>query len=144
MVEAKSRNGLVLDSSVLVAAERKKLTTPQVIAGIRAAIADIPIVICSLTVAELGHGIYRADTAERARQRRQFLDELKAHVPIQPVTDVTAEIVARVGGGLAAKSVNLPLADLIIGACALELGYAVGTANLRHFRLIPGLNDVEL
>jgi predicted nucleic acid-binding protein len=144
VVEAKSRNGLVLDSSVLVAAERKKLTTPQVIAGIRAAIADIPIVICSLTVAELGHGIYRADTAERARQRRQFLDELKAHVPIQPVTDVTAEIVARVGGGLAAKSVNLPLADLIIGACALELGYAVGTANLRHFRLIPGLNDVEL
>ena len=131
--------GLVLDSSVLVAAERKKLTTPQVIARIRGAIADVPIVICSLTVAELGHGIYRADTVERARQRRQFLDELRAHVPIQPVTDITAEIIARIGGEQAAKSVNVPLADLIIGACALELAYAVATANVRDFGRFPGL-----
>jgi predicted nucleic acid-binding protein len=77
--------GVVLDSSVLVAAERKKLTTPEVIRSIGQIIGDVPIVICSLTVAELGHGIYRAITPERAHQRRQFLDELKAHVPIHPV-----------------------------------------------------------
>ena len=34
----------------------------------------------------------------------------------------------------------MPLADLIIGACALELGYAVATHNVRHFQLIPGLD----
>ena len=89
--------GLALDSSVLVAAERKQLTTLDAIKKIRDATGDVPIVISSLTVAELGHGIYRAATPERSRQRRQFLDELKAQVPVHPVTETTAEIIARVG-----------------------------------------------
>lgn len=64
--------GVVLDSSVLVAAERKKLTTPQAIRSIRQVVGDVPIAICALTVAELGHGIYRASTPERTQQRRRF------------------------------------------------------------------------
>ena len=122
--------GLALDSSVLVAAERKKLTTPEVIRKVREAAGDVTIVISSLTVAELAHGIYRADTPERGRMRRQFLDELKAHVPVHPVTESTAEIIGRIGAEEAAKGNTLPLADLIIGCCALELDYAVGTNNI--------------
>ena len=136
--------GVVLDSSVLVAAERQKLNTPGVIRRIRQAIGNVPIVICAITVAELGHGIYRADTVERAQQRRQFLDELKAHVPIHPVTETTAEIIARVGGERSAKGINLLLGDLIIGACALELAYAVATSNVRDFGRIPGLDVIRL
>jgi predicted nucleic acid-binding protein len=60
------------------------------------------------------------------------------------VTEATAEIVARIGGEQAAKGVSLPLEDLIIGACALELGYAVGTGNIRDFNRIPGLTLVRL
>jgi predicted nucleic acid-binding protein len=135
--------GLVLDSSVLVAAERKKLTTPEVIRKVREAAGDVTIVICSLTVAELAHGIYRADTPERGRMRRQFLDEMKTHVPVHPVTESTAEIIGRIGAEQAAQGVTLPLADLIIGACALELGYAVGTSNIRDFNRIPGLNIIQ-
>jgi len=135
--------GLVLDSSILVTAERNKITTPDAIKRIREAAGDVPIVICALTVAELGHGIYRADTPERSRMRRQFLDELKAHVPVHPVTESTAEIVARIGAEQAAKGIKLPLA-LIIGACALELGYAIATANVRDFNRIPGLTVVSL
>jgi tRNA(fMet)-specific endonuclease VapC len=114
--------GLVVDSSVLVGAERAKLTTPEVIKNIRASVGEVPIVISALTVAELAHGIYRANSPERSRQRRQFLDELKAHVPVHPVTEATAEIIARLGGEQSAKGINLPLGDLIIGACAIELG----------------------
>ena len=136
--------GLVLDSSVLVAAERKKLTTPEVIRKVREAAGDVTIVISSLTVAELAHGIYRADSPERARMRRQFLDEMKAHVPVHPVTESTAEIIGRIGAEQAAKGINLPLADLIIGACALELGYAVGTSNIRDFNRIPDLSIIQL
>jgi predicted nucleic acid-binding protein len=65
---------------------------------LRQAAGDIPIVICALTVAELGHGIYHAGTEAKAQQRRRFLDELKQHVPIHPITATTAEIIARVGG----------------------------------------------
>lgn len=53
--------GLVLDSSVLVAAERAKRTTLDMIQQIRAAVGDVPIIICALTVAELAHGIHRAN-----------------------------------------------------------------------------------
>ncbi len=136
--------GVVLDSSVLIGAERKRLTTPEVIRSIRQAIGDVPIVISALTVAELGHGIYRADTPQRAVQRRQFLEELKAHIPIHPLTATTAAIVARIGGEQAANGVNLPPADLIIGACAIELGYAIATNNLRDFGRIPGLVAMQI
>ncbi len=105
---------------------------------------EVPIVLCSLTVAEIGHGIYRADDPETRNRRRAFLDELKATVPIHPVTEATAEIVARIGGQQAAKGINLPLADLIVGACALELGYAIGTSNVRDFKRIPGLDIIPL
>jgi len=136
--------GLVLDSSVLIAAERRKLTADQVIETVLRRVGEIPIVVCSLTVAEIGHGIYRANSWEIRNRRRAFLDELKAAIPIYPVTEATAEIVAQLGGEQAAKGVVLPLADLIIGACALELEYAVGTGNLRDFSRIPGLTVVPL
>lgn len=135
--------GLVLDSSVLVAAERSKQTIHDVIDSLQAAVGDLPIVLCALTVAELAHGIYRADTPQRSRQRRQFLDELKAHVPVRPVTAVTAEIIGRIGGELAAKGIQVPLADLMIGACAVEVGYAVATRNARDFGRIAGLVVVQ-
>jgi predicted nucleic acid-binding protein len=136
--------GLVLDSSVLVAAERSRLTTPEAIKKIRGIVGNVPIVICPLTVAELAHGIYRANTPERSFERRKFLDELKAHVPVHAVTEATAEIIARIGGEQGAKGINVPLADLIIGACALELGYALATNNVRDFNRIPGLTVVQL
>jgi len=124
--------GLVLDSSVLIA-ERRKLTSEQAIETVRKAAGEIPIVLSALTIAEIGHGIYRANAPEIRDRRRAFLDELKATVPVHPFTEATAEVMARIGGEQAMRGVNLPLGDLIIAACALELGYAVGTSNVRDF-----------
>src|SRR5213596_2379737 len=61
--------GLVLDSSVLVAAERAKLTTPEVLRNIRASagVGDAPIIISVMTVAELAHGIYGTNSPERRK-----------------------------------------------------------------------------
>lgn len=136
--------GIVLDSSILIAAERRKLRPDQAIETVQQKVGEVPIVLCSLTIAEIGHGIYRANTPETRKRRRTFLDELKATVPIYPITENTAEIVARIGGEQAAKGINLALPDLIIGACALELGYAIGTSNVRDFKRIPGLNVIPL
>jgi predicted nucleic acid-binding protein len=136
--------GLVLDSSVPIAAERRKLTPAQAVESVQRDVGEVPIVLYALTTAEIGHGVYRAGTEALRRRRRAFLDELKATVPVHFVTDATAEIVARIGGEQAARGVNLPLADLVIGATAVELGYAVGTGNMRDFRRIPGLRVVKL
>jgi tRNA(fMet)-specific endonuclease VapC len=121
--------GLVLDSSVLIAAERRKLTAAQAIEEVQRAVAEVPVVLSAITIAEIGHGIYRANAPEIRLRRRAFLDDLKATIPVYPLTESTAEIVARIGAEQAVKGINLPLADLMIGACALELGYAIGTSN---------------
>jgi predicted nucleic acid-binding protein len=131
--------GVVLDSSVLIAAERRNLTAAAAVESVQQALGEIPIVVSAISVAEIGHGIYRANTAELRERRRAFLDEIKATIPIHSVTEATAEIAARVGGEQAGKGVSLPLGDLLIGACALELGYAIGTSNLRDFGRISGL-----
>jgi tRNA(fMet)-specific endonuclease VapC len=136
--------GLVLDSSVLIAGERRKLTAAQVIEDVVKEVGAVPIILSVLTVAEIGHGIYRANTPEIRERRRAFLDELKATIPIHPITEATAEIIARVGGEQAAKGINLPLIDLMIGACALELDYAIGTGNERDFKRIPDLKIISL
>jgi predicted nucleic acid-binding protein len=95
-------------------------------------------------VLELAHGITRADTPESRQKRQRFLDELLTGVPIQPVTVAIALRAGQIDGHSQARGVRIPLSDLLIGASALELGYAVGTANVRHFQLIPGLNVVQL
>ena len=138
--------GVVLDSNILIAAERAGRTTLEVIREIRnaAAIGDAPVILPAIVVAEIGHGIYRAESGERRMQRRRFLDELKAAIPVHPFTASTAEIAARIGGEQAALGINLPLADLLIGSSALELGYAVVTNNRRDFERIPGLTIIPI
>ena len=77
-------------------------------------------------------------------RRREFLDELKATIPVYAMTEDIAESVARVGAELASRGTKIVLADLIIGATALGLGYAVATGNARDFRRIPELQVVEI
>ena len=113
--------GLVLESSVLIAAERKNLVAAAAMQRVKEAIGNLPIVLSAVTIAEIGHGIYRATTPAIRDRRRAFLDHLKTQVPIHPLTESTAEIVARIGGEASANGNTLPLADLMIAACALEL-----------------------
>jgi len=136
--------GLILDTSVLITAERLRLTPAQAVSSVQAITGEIAIGLSALSVAELGHGIYRASSEERRNRRRAFVEEVKATLPIYSMTVQTAEIVARVDGEQAAKGQKLPLSDLIIGACALELGYAIGTHNFRDFERIPGLTVIRL
>ena len=46
---------------------------------------------------------------------------------------------ARVDGESKRRGEVIPFQDLVIGVTALEFDYAVATANVRHFRMIPGL-----
>lgn len=136
--------GLILDSSVIIAAERKHQTVETLLSEIRERCGEIEIAISAITVAELVHGVARANTMAIRLRRRAFIDELKRHVPVHPVTDNTAEIAGQLSGEQAARGIVLPADDLLIGASALEQGYAVATLNVRHFQKIPGLALVEL
>jgi tRNA(fMet)-specific endonuclease VapC len=95
--------GVILDSSVVIEAERQHLNVAQFLKHIAQAIGEHEAALSSITVAELVHGIYRADTAERRVRRRAFLDDLKAAVPVHPITDNTAELVVGSAGSLPLK-----------------------------------------
>ncbi len=92
----------------------------------------------------MGHGAARADTAERKAKREKFIDELVLALPVFPVTVSVALRTGQLDGENQAKGLRLPLPDLLIGVTALDLGYGVGTANLRHFRQVAGLKVIEL
>jgi WD40-like Beta Propeller Repeat len=61
--------GVVLDSSVLVAAEGRKLTVAEIIEIVQRDIGELPIVVSPVTIAEVGHGIYRANATELRASR---------------------------------------------------------------------------
>jgi len=136
--------GLILDSSVLIKAERQGQNARQMLTAISRTAGNTDIAISVVTLIELAHGAARADTAERKAKRQEFIQELLRALPIHPVTVPVALRVGQIDGESQAQGVRLPLADLLIGVTALELGYSVATGNLRHFQRIPGLSVMQL
>lgn len=136
--------GLILDSSVLIAGERRGDSLRQVIDRIRAACGDTESALSAITILELTHGVYRARTdAERVR-RQAFADELARDMIVHPVSLAIAQLAGRIEGEQAARGISIAVQDLIIGATALHIGFDVVTLNARHFHTIPGLNVVSL
>jgi predicted nucleic acid-binding protein len=134
----------MLDSTAAVAAERQGKNARQLLEAVALETGDDGIAISVITVLELAPGITRADTAARRDRRQRFLDDLLIGIPVQPVTVPIALRAGQIDGHSQAKGVGIPLSNLLIGASALELGYGVGTANVRHFQLIPSLKVTQL
>jgi predicted nucleic acid-binding protein len=136
--------GLILDSSVLIAAERRGDTVEKMIAQVVSAAGDQDAALSSVGLTELVHGIYRAQTPAMRLRRRSFIDELLRDLTVYPYTKATALLAGKIDGEQQAQGVTVPFGDLLVGATALELGFPVLTANLRHFRLISGLKIIQL
>jgi tRNA(fMet)-specific endonuclease VapC len=136
--------GLILDSSVLVAAEREGQNARQMLVSIAQRVAETEIGISVVTLIELAHGVARANTPDRKAKRQKFIEELQTAMPIHPVTVALALRAGGIDGENQARGVRVALADVLIGVTALELGYSVGTANLRDFQRIPGLSVVRI
>jgi predicted nucleic acid-binding protein len=136
--------GLILDSTVLVAAERQGKNARQVLVSLANEIGETDIGISVVTLIELAHGLARANSPERKVRRQTFIEELLRAMPVYPVTVALALRTGQIDGENQARGFRVPFPDMLIGATALELGYGVGTTNLRHFQQIPGLSVVRL
>jgi predicted nucleic acid-binding protein len=135
--------GLILDSSVVIAAERRGDTVEQFIEGVVNATGDQDAALSAIGLTELIHGLYRAKTPAMRLRREAFLTELLADLTVYPYTKETAMLAGKLDGEQQSKGVVIPFGDLLIGATALSLGYSVLTVNLRDFRRIPGLSVVQ-
>ena len=137
--------GVILDSSVIIAAERRGHTVRQILEHVRASQGgETEISISVVTIAELIHGAYRAKTQQQQEGRLEFIERLASDVPVHPVTLEIARLAGRIEGQQEAKGVQFAFEDLLIGATALHLGYGIATLNLRDFQRVPGLAIVQL
>lgn len=135
--------GVVLDSSVLIAGERRRNSVREILKRLRVAQGETDCALSVVTIVELTHGIYRAKSDEDRERRRAFSEELRRDMVVHPVTVEIAELAGRIEGEQAARGVSIAFEDLLIGATALHLGYAIATLNVRDFQKIPGLSVVQ-
>jgi tRNA(fMet)-specific endonuclease VapC len=135
--------GVILDSSILIAGERRGETVSEILRRVRASQGDIEAALSVVTIVELTHGIYRAKNDTQRERRRAFCDELRRDMVVHPLTVEIAELAGRIEGQQAAVGVSIAFEDLLIGATALHLGYALATLNVGHFQIIPGLQVLQ-
>ncbi len=131
--------GLILDTSAIVTAERRGHSVPEILGQVREAWGDTEIGLSVVTIVELTHGIQRARLEAQRQRREAFVAELMATLTVHPITAEIAQRAGIISGQGAARGVNLPFEDLLIGATALQLGLEVVTEDVRHFQMIPNL-----
>jgi predicted nucleic acid-binding protein len=75
------------------------------------------------------------------RNRREtFVEAVLAAFSPLPFGLLAARAHARIWAGLAAAGQDVGAHDRLVAATAITAGWRVGTANLRHFDRIPGLD----
>jgi tRNA(fMet)-specific endonuclease VapC len=136
--------GLILDTCVLIASERRGEPVEAILRQARSRHGEFDLAISTVSAVELTHGIYRARTEAQEIRRRDFADAIFHDLIVHPVSLAIAQLAGRIEGELAAKGISIAVEDLLIGATALHLGFEVATLNEKHFRVIPGLKTVTL
>jgi len=128
---------IILDADVIIRGEKGKFDLKEW----TAARAEDQFEVAAITVAELWHGVERAEGRQRATRER-YLQAILAVLPIVPYTEAIAYVHARLSTQLQSAGTKIGFYDLIVAATALERGCEVATFNTRHFGLVPGLNVI--
>lgn len=127
--------GLILDTSVLIAAERGQLTIDRLLAT---ADADT-VAVAAITVSELWQGAHRSSRADLRVRRAAFAEAIAARLPVLPFGQEEARIHAELWSVLSARGTMIGLHDLLIAATAITGGHAVATLDVGDFSRVPGL-----
>lgn len=127
--------GVILDSSVLIAAERGQCR----LADLLESLGDTPVAIAAITASELLHGVQRAASHGVRMRRSAFVEALLAELPVHPFGLGEARMHAELWAELSRSGAMLGAHDLLIAATAIAGGYALVTLNQREFSRVPGL-----
>jgi tRNA(fMet)-specific endonuclease VapC len=127
--------GTLIDSSILIAAERGSLDLEQLLRES----GDIELAISAVTASELLHGVHRATKKDPSARREAFVERLLELWPVLAFDLTAARMHTRLWARLAEKGVSIGAHDLMIAATALANGLALATRDKRSFQKIPGL-----
>ena len=132
--------GLIIDTSVLIAAEKERLD----LAALFATHKGETFAIAAITAAELLHGVERAKPAARKQLRSQFIERILTDLEIIDFDLSFAQRHAKLWATLEAAGKMIGPYDLLIAATALYYDFGLATLNTAEFRQVPGLNLVNL
>jgi len=127
--------GLILDSTILIAAERRLFDLEAFIEG------EAPmetLFISSVTASELLHGCHRA-TPERRLKREAFVEGVLAKTPLLAFDLACARRHALIWATLEASGNRIGAHDMMIAATGLRFGLTLGTLNEGEFNRVEGL-----
>src|SRR5258707_1109382 len=129
---------IILDADVIIRGERGTFDLGSWVESR----PDDQFEIAAITVAELWHGVERAQGAHKTKRER-YLRTILEMLPIISYTELTAFEHARIWAALESSGKMIGFYDLIVAATALERGSAVATFNQRHFVQVQGLKVIE-
>jgi tRNA(fMet)-specific endonuclease VapC len=132
--------GLILDSSVLIAAERGRLR----FADFCISLGDEPLFIAAITASELLHGVERAESPALRKKREAFVEALLSRLQILEFDLDVARHHSRLWAELATNGTLIGPHDLQIAATALRHGFSLATLNLDEFQRVPSLTLADL
>jgi tRNA(fMet)-specific endonuclease VapC len=131
--------GLILDTSVLIAAEKQRLDLPRLLA----AQGTAPVFLAAITAAELLHGVERAKPPERRQTRARFVESLLAVITVIDFDLPVARQHAALWAALESTGQIIGAHDLQIAATALHHDFALATLNQTEFHRVPGLRLID-
>jgi tRNA(fMet)-specific endonuclease VapC len=130
--------GVILDSSVLVAFERRRFDLERLLAE------HSPSAIAAVTAAELLIGVERADTPDRRLRRESFVHGLLSRLPIVPFDLPQARLFAIHFADLTRRGQVIGDRDLQIAVTALSMNYDLATLNASEFQRVTGLRLLDV
>lgn len=130
----------MLDSSVLIRAERQRLPLGELLGEY----GEQPVAMAGITVAELLVGAERTRDDAMRLYRYSYIETALDLIPVIPFGIIEARRHAAVHALLVSRGTPIGAHDTIIAATALAHGYAVMTTNAREFSRVPGLRVITL
>jgi len=142
--------GTVIDTTVFVELERalRELPADRAMTEVARRFEEQigegeAVAIAAITASELLHGVHRATAKHRGR-REAFVEAILSAFPTLAFDLLVARVHARLWARLAASGAEVGAHDRLVAATALASGWRVGTANVRHFSRVAGLDVVAV
>ena len=101
--------GLVLDTSVLIASERRGESVASVLEHLQRTHGEDEIIISAISIIEFTHGIYHAQTESQRRKRQEFVEEIYGDLQVQPLTFEIAQLAGRIEASRRPSAMFFPL-----------------------------------
>lgn len=127
--------GLILDSSVLIDAERGRTDLRRHLD----AHAEEAVAIAAITASELLLGVHRPRTIRQRTARGRFVEWILVEIPVAEFGLEEARTHSRIWADLLVEGGTIGAHNLLIAATAITLGFRVATSNAGEFSRVPGL-----